>query len=178
MPGGKVKKSILPDGLDATDIHIIEALQENSRVSLTEIGRRLALSDVAVHYRLRKLMELGVIEGFTVVVNPEKLGFSIRATFGLQVDPPYLEDVARKLAEHPSFYLVWVVSGAHNVHAKAIFRDASEMQRTLGNFLHKLEGVKGYHMSILVKPIKEDFTLKSSVSELGNRIKDERRKAH
>lgn len=144
---------------DETDLNIINLLQENARTSLRKLSSRLGLSDVAIYYRIKKLLQEGAVKKFTVLIDPERLGLSIRVTIGIQVDPPLLDEVAKKIAEEPSFYMVWIVSGAHNIHAEAAFRDNAEMKAVLDNVLHKIKGIQEYHMSIMMKAVKEDYSL-------------------
>lgn len=65
--------------IDQTDIEILRWLQKNSRMQWKEIGEKVHLTGQAVAARIRKLEDLGIIEGFTVKLNPNKLGNSITA---------------------------------------------------------------------------------------------------
>ncbi|MFC4910097.1 Lrp/AsnC family transcriptional regulator [Actinomadura gamaensis] len=65
--------------MDATDWRILAELQEDARISFTELGRRVALTSPAVAERVRRLRERGVVEGFTARVNLEAVGLPILA---------------------------------------------------------------------------------------------------
>jgi Lrp/AsnC family leucine-responsive transcriptional regulator len=65
--------------LDETSWAILNALQEDARMSYAELGRRVNLSAPAVAERVQRLIEAGVIEGFHVRINPAKTGYPIRA---------------------------------------------------------------------------------------------------
>jgi len=149
---------------DKTDLNIIRLLEENSRETMRELGNRLGMSDVAVYYRVKRLQKDNVIKKFTVLVDPEKLGFTIRVTIGIQADPLQLNQIAKKIADEPSFYMVWMVSGAHNIHAEAVFRDNNEMRKVLDEVLHKISGIKEYHMSIMMTAFKEDYSLSQKIA--------------
>ncbi|MFD3806554.1 Lrp/AsnC family transcriptional regulator [Streptomyces sp. NPDC058611] len=69
---------------DATDWRILEALQHDGRASFTELARTVSMSASAVTERVRRLEEVGVITGYTAVVNPERLGKSILALVRLR----------------------------------------------------------------------------------------------
>ena len=60
--------------IDNTDREILKHLKENSRLQWKEVGEKVHLSGPAVASRIRKLEEAGIIEGFTVKLNLEKLG--------------------------------------------------------------------------------------------------------
>jgi predicted transcriptional regulator len=58
------------DVLDRLDWRILEALQHNARISNTELGKQIGLSQPAVTARIKKLEDRGVIEGYAAKINP------------------------------------------------------------------------------------------------------------
>lgn len=64
---------------DATDWRILEALQRDGRAGFAELARAVAMSPSAVTERVRRLEEAGVIQGYTAVVDPERLGLPVLA---------------------------------------------------------------------------------------------------
>ena len=68
-----------PVTLDRLDWRILEALQCNARVTNTELGKQIGLSQPAVTARIRRLEELGVIEGYAARINPGIVGRGIGA---------------------------------------------------------------------------------------------------
>ena len=64
-------------GLDELDRKILDLLTQNARYTYSELGERLGLSRVAIKNRMDALEERGIIEGYTVIVNPQKLVLSI-----------------------------------------------------------------------------------------------------
>ncbi len=72
---------IPPVPIDEIDRKIIAALHQNGRISYTDLAKEIGLSRVAVQARINALMESGVIERFTAVINPEKIGIHVSAFF-------------------------------------------------------------------------------------------------
>src|SRR6185295_10555631 len=70
--------SLTPE-LDTYDARILAELQADARLSMTELGRRVHLSQPAVTERVRKLESAGVITGYRATVNLKALGYGIRA---------------------------------------------------------------------------------------------------
>ncbi|MFI8455042.1 Lrp/AsnC family transcriptional regulator [Kitasatospora sp. NPDC085464] len=66
-------------GLDAVDLGLLELLQSDGRITLSELGRRVNLSPAAVGERVRRLEASGTITGYAALVAPERLGYGIRA---------------------------------------------------------------------------------------------------
>lgn len=65
--------------MDTTNWRILNALQEDSRISMAELGRRVGLSAPAASERVRRLEDAGIIEGYRAVINPRALGRTILA---------------------------------------------------------------------------------------------------
>ena len=65
------------DGLDALDQQIVQLLIENARSSYSEIGQKIGISRVAVKMRIQALEQRGVIEEYTTVINPQKIGGAV-----------------------------------------------------------------------------------------------------
>lgn len=71
--------------LDWVDKEILTVLRQDARMSMAEIGRRVHMSRVAVRQRINRLIEEGVIEDFTTVVNAKALGYDVHAFFEVEV---------------------------------------------------------------------------------------------
>ena len=65
--------------VDSTDWGLVEALQENARLTFAELGRRVSLSPPAVAERVRRLEETGVLQGYHAEVNLAALGLPMQA---------------------------------------------------------------------------------------------------
>ncbi|MGC8992214.1 MAG: Lrp/AsnC family transcriptional regulator [Thermoplasmata archaeon] len=72
--------------LDETDMKIIELLKKNGRMPLEEMSKELNASKSTIHYRIKKLEEEGIIEGYTVNLNYKKLGYSVNAVICARVN--------------------------------------------------------------------------------------------
>lgn len=70
--------------LDSVDHAILDILQSEGRLGVTEIGRRVNLSQPAVSARIKRLEQSGVITGYRAVVDPARLGLSIHAVIRLR----------------------------------------------------------------------------------------------
>lgn len=73
--------------LDIAGLHILEALQEDARLSYTELGQRVGLSAPAVAERVRRLEDAGIITGYHAEINRSKLGFPITAIIRMSTFP-------------------------------------------------------------------------------------------
>ncbi len=81
------KRELIYYKLDEVDEKILEILQDNARASLKEIAEQVFLSPTAVGTRIDRMLEEGVLEGFTTRLNPEAMGHYVKAFINLQVEP-------------------------------------------------------------------------------------------
>ncbi len=71
--------------LDHISWKLLEALQQNARLSFAELGRKVGLSTPAIAERIHRLEEAGIITGYHASVNPSKLGLPIRVLVNLTI---------------------------------------------------------------------------------------------
>lgn len=143
--------------LTKKDVEILKILQDDCRISLDEIARKLNMSKSTVHYRIRRLREAGVIEGCYAKINPAKVGKEyitvtlVRAKYG----PEYHEKVGEKLAKIKGVWAVYFVLGDIDfiVLARADSRD--DVLRIIDEFMH-IEGIERTSTQVVVKVIKEN----------------------
>jgi Lrp/AsnC family transcriptional regulator, leucine-responsive regulatory protein len=96
-------------GFDAHDAKILEELQRDARITMAELGRRVHLSQPAVTERVRKLELNGVIRGYRAVVDPQRLGYGIRALVRVgRVDYPRM---IKLIEQSPEVVNAWNVTG-------------------------------------------------------------------
>ncbi|MGH9751599.1 MAG: Lrp/AsnC family transcriptional regulator [Blastocatellia bacterium] len=95
--------------LDDIGWRLLEELQEDARLSYTELGRRVGLSTPAVMERVRKMEDAGIIMGYRAEVNTEKIGFRVTAfiRIGLEHDiAPRLKSLFKDIPEINECHLV------------------------------------------------------------------------
>src|SRR4051812_49086173 len=80
--------------LDDTDRRLLAVLQEEARISLAELGRRVGLSAPAVADRVTRLERDGVITGYRAEVDPRRVGLSLTAVVRVRPAPGQLQNVA------------------------------------------------------------------------------------
>ncbi len=140
--------------LDSTDLEIINILKENARLSLREIARRLDKSVMTIQRRLKKMERAGVIKGYTVVVDKDKLGFKcgvcalVRVKTGF--DPAA---VGEEIAKIDLVESVNLVTGDYELTIIANCRDNKEAYHLLKK-ISSMEGVERVTSHIVLATIK------------------------
>ncbi|REJ21739.1 MAG: AsnC family transcriptional regulator [Bacillaceae bacterium] len=146
--------------IDHIDKQILEKLHENSRISYTDLGKEIGLSRVAVQARINNLIEKGIIEKFTTVINPTKIGIHVSAFFNVEVEPQYLEEVAEQLAEEHAVTSLYHMTGPSKLHMHGIFKNNQEMENFLTKKLYPMRGVVSVDCQILIKRYKSRMGMK------------------
>ncbi len=91
----------MTEDLDSTDRALLAQLQHDGRMTHAELGRRVELSPPAVAERLRRLERIGVIIGYSVQLDPAKLGFGLQAFIRLAAFGSGYDDAVRQLMAIP-----------------------------------------------------------------------------
>lgn len=140
--------------VDEIDRKIISELNINGRISYTELAKTIGLSRVAVQGRVNTLIELGVIERFTAVINPEKVGIQVSAFFNVEVEPKHLHEVADQLSEEPFVTSLYHMTGPSKLHMHGLFRNNEEMNRFMKEKLYVLPGIMSVDCQLLINRYK------------------------
>ncbi|KAA6447989.1 Lrp/AsnC family transcriptional regulator [Bacillus atrophaeus] len=146
--------------VDDIDKQILTILHEEGRISYTDLGKRVGLSRVAVQSRINQLIETGVIEKFTAVINPTKIGIHVSVFFNVEVEPQYLEEVALQLEEEPAVTSLYHMTGPSKLHMHGIFANDQEMEEFLTKRLYPLQGVVSVDCQMLIKRYKSRMGMK------------------
>ncbi len=140
--------------MDKKDYKIIAALRENSRMSLRKVSKRVHMSESGVRKRVKQLEREGVIKGYTVVVDPSKLGFSTTAIIGLDVEPQKCRMVIKELTRLGDVKRLAILAGEHTIMGEVLARDNKELADIVLRKIGGIEGVTKVHASVILERIK------------------------
>jgi Lrp/AsnC family transcriptional regulator, leucine-responsive regulatory protein len=123
--------------LDPTDLAIIEILQEDGRINITELGRRVGLSQPAVSERVKRLEERGIIAGYKAIVDLAALGLSTTAIIRLRTTHEHIAACLKQFAKMPEVIEVLRLTGEDCFFLKVIVPSPTELESivdTLGRY--------------------------------------------
>jgi Lrp/AsnC family leucine-responsive transcriptional regulator len=140
--------------LDRKDVEILSLLREDARAPLKDIASKIALSIPAVKARVERMRELGIIKGFTVVIDPSKIAERVRVYIMCKIPVERLKAVRDELSAQQEVRELHVVAGSYNLVFKAEFRDLG----SLTDFLHeRLVGALEVEVLTISKTDKEEY---------------------
>lgn len=140
--------------VDKVDKQILRVLEDNGRMSYAELGRRLDLTRVSIRERIVKLQKKGIIEKFTVVINPEKVDKKLSAFFEIDVEPNHLDEVANELAKEERVYSLYLMTGASTLHMHSLLKNQDELEDFLINKIYSQKGITRVKSNIILKRYK------------------------
>jgi Lrp/AsnC family leucine-responsive transcriptional regulator len=123
--------------MDAIDKKIVELIQENSRLSITELATLINLSRPSISERLTRLIENGVFQRFSADVSPQKLGLGIHFFIELSQLKIPSDKLVALLSSNPYIYEIHCVTGITNYIAKAAMPDIETMNAFLAELTTK-----------------------------------------
>ncbi len=128
--------------MDTTDHKILRYLMKNARMPFLEIARECGISGAAIHQRVKKLTDLGVINGTRLVVSPKTLGFDVCAIVGIKLqDPSYFDTTVAMLKNIPEIVDCYFITGQYNIFVKVYCRDNEHMLHTILDGIMKVTGI-------------------------------------
>lgn len=142
------------NNFDKVDQQILELLIENSRISLIEISEKVGLSRVAVKNRIDVLEKNGVIEQYTVILNPEKVGRNVSVFFDIRVSPSHLQEVSEALVKEESVTDVYLMTGESKLHVHAVLEMNQDLEHFVLEKLYPLPGIEHISSDLIVSRIK------------------------
>jgi Lrp/AsnC family transcriptional regulator, leucine-responsive regulatory protein len=115
--------------LDQRDLDILTALQDDARATYADVARRVGLSSSAVHDRVRKLEQAGVIRGYRAVVDPAAAGLPVTALIAVTpFDPQQPDDLPERVAEFREVEDCYSVAGEANYILKVRTGSTSDLE--------------------------------------------------
>ena len=125
----------LHEELDAVNLRILDELQRDPRLTMSELGRRIGMSSPAVTERVRRLEEAGVIRGYRLDVNPAALGLPIAAYIRIRPNPGQLPRVVELAQQIPEVVECHRVTGEDCFILKVYIPAIDQLDRLLDSFL-------------------------------------------
>jgi Lrp/AsnC family leucine-responsive transcriptional regulator len=119
--------------LDEIGVQILRALQENARISFSELGRNVGLSSPAVAERVHKLEESGYIKGYRTVVDQGKMGLPLVAFISLKASADKLAEVDEMIGAISEVVEGYHLSGSDDILLKVVVSSMSHLESIINH---------------------------------------------
>jgi Lrp/AsnC family transcriptional regulator, leucine-responsive regulatory protein len=148
--------------LDRIDRMILEILQNEGRIAISELASRVSLSTTPCSERVKRLERDGIIMGYHARLNPKHLDRNLLVFLEISLSAKsgdVFEQVAKDLMEIPEVQECHLISGDFDYLVKARLKEMSAYRRLLGDLLKKLPSSASSHSYIVMEEIKESLYL-------------------
>jgi len=144
--------------LDEIDKIILNTLQENGKITNSKLSNMVGISAPATLERVKRLENLGVISSFTVLVDHEKLGYTITAIVNITLN---LSDLKSVKAIKENFIALdevvecYQITGGNDFILKVIGKDMRHYAEFINEKLTKIKGIQAMNSSFIIDRVKE-----------------------
>lgn len=115
--------------LDDIDRDIIRILQKDARTSYREIQDSLGISIGTIHNRISKLKEKNIIEGYTIRLNNEKMGYKLTFLIRIQVDGKHTEEMLEEIRTSPEVCSIFHTTGEQSAAMICRFKESQDVHK-------------------------------------------------
>lgn len=131
-----------PADIDALDEKILKLITQNARIPFLEVARECGVSGAAIHQRVQRLFNIGVVQGSEFIVNPTKLGYNTCAYMGIYLDKAkYHRQVVDALRNIPEIVECHYTTGQYAIFIKIQTKNNVHLKQIIDNELQEIEGI-------------------------------------
>ena len=125
--------------LDKLDEQILRLIADNARIPFLEVARACNVSGAAIHQRIQKLTNLGILKGSEFIIDPEKVGYELVLIFGLFLrDPEQFDSVTEALKCIPEVVECHYTTGQYDMFIKIYARNNHHLLNIIHDKLQPL----------------------------------------
>lgn len=143
--------------LDRIDVALLECLQRDARMSLQELSAQVGLTASPCWTRIKRMEDAGVIDGYSVRVNADKLGLGDTVIVQVTLDShseDALFEFGKALEAIPEVLEAFLVSGDYDYYVRIAVRDTRDYERLLREKLYKIPGIRHSKSSFVLRQLK------------------------
>lgn len=131
----------LRSNLDDWDLKILDIITKNARIPFKDVAKEVGISRAAVHQRVNRMVDLGVIVGSGYHIDPKKVDFKTCTYIGIFLEKGGLfSEVVAKLEDIPEIVECHYTTGAYAIFIKVYAKDNEHLKSILSNQIQKIQG--------------------------------------
>ena len=144
--------------IDKIDVAILRELQANSGITHTELGKNIGLSQPAVHTRVSRLENLGIIRAYTTLLDQMALGYELTCIIMVTMQVHSYEifqDFQERINTIPEVLECYHLTGQYDYMMKVIVRDRHQLENLVLRDFSKIQGIQHIQTHIVMRNVKE-----------------------
>ena len=128
--------------IDELDEKILKLITKNARIPFLEVARECGVSGAAIHQRVQRLLNIGVVSGSEFIVNPQKLGYNTCAYMGIYLEKAkFHTQVVEALRNIPEVVECHYVTGQYAIFVKIQTKTNKHLKELIDKELQDVEGI-------------------------------------
>lgn len=128
--------------IDGLDEKILQLITKNARIPFLEVARECGVSGAAIHQRVQRLLNIGVVSGSEFIVNPQKLGYNTCAYMGIHLEKAkFHKQVVEALREIPEIVECHFTTGQYAIFIKIQTKTNKHLKQIIDENLQDVEGI-------------------------------------
>ncbi|MAD56122.1 MAG: AsnC family transcriptional regulator [Euryarchaeota archaeon] len=140
--------------LDEIDKKIIKVLQDDARTSLRKISELVKVSLGTVSNRVKRMERNGVIKGYSVILDPDQIGWELNVVIGLRIQKGRLIEIQERIAKDSRVHGVYDVTGDFDSMVIARAKNRKDLDDLSKNVL-SIDGVERSITHLVLNTVKE-----------------------
>jgi DNA-binding Lrp family transcriptional regulator len=144
--------------LNETDKKILKNLLDDARFSSRQIAKKVGVSVGTVLSRIKKMEDMGIIKGYSAILDHEKLGYELTVVTEITVSKGRLVEMENEIAKNPNVCGVYDVTGLTDAVIIAKFKSREDLGKFTKNLL-ALPYIERTNTHVVLTTVKENFRL-------------------
>jgi Lrp/AsnC family transcriptional regulator, leucine-responsive regulatory protein len=157
------RRRIAPDlaeEFERPDRIILQNLQKDAKIGLSDLAKATGLASSSVHYRIKRLEDKQVIKGYMAVVDPGKLGYDILAVSFIRskYDPKSYERLSQALPRIPGVWAVYFLMGDTDYIVLIRAKNRADLNRIVYKLI-SMRDIERSDTRVVIERLKEDISV-------------------
>lgn len=128
--------------IDQLDEKILKLITKNARIPFLEVARECGVSGAAIHQRVQRLLNMGVVTGSEFIVNPQKLGYNTCAYMGIYLEKTkFHRQVVAAMREIPEIVECHYTTGQYAIFIKIQTKTNKHLKKLIDEELQAIDGI-------------------------------------
>ncbi len=128
--------------IDELDIRILNELVKDASISIPRLSKKINVNTSVVYSRIKRLIKLGLIKKYTLVVNEEMLGYNVKAITGINMDSKMRDSIIEGLMGIPEVRDIIEVTGRFDILVTLTAKTLDDIHNIVSEKIGRFDGVQ------------------------------------
>ena len=148
--------NVKPNLLDYVNCRILDVLGKNSSLPFVELAKQIGISDATIHTRVKKLLALGIIKKFTIIVDNNLLGYDHLAFINIKIENGRTEETTKNLMEIDEILEIHEIYNKFDLMIKIRSKDLDDLRNIIVNRILSIKYIKETELITVLRTRKEE----------------------